>query len=529
MKFIAILLLFTCTNVLAQDTIWIVDKNLNEVGKYKWYKYVSANTGAKQKAKYKVGKWDYFDEIGTLKKSETYLAAGNRSYLDGEQYLYNDEQQPILIRTYKNQRIVDEKPVIPGVVILNRDTITIKQFGDSVYIYKPMPRDVTWLNYANVVKINTIEDPNAEYKLALYKHYEDSIGNPNLLVNSTFSSKNSLNAIANPSFENHPSLEESKTSFNDEITAWTPASPTPDFFITPTAAKEGIAFVGIRVYSLTKDIEYIQNKLNYKLAKGQKYCFTAYVKLGPSCNLATDAFGVHFSANAVSFKNYQNAGIQPQISLNKEFLTYKSKWMVLQCSYLANGTENWMTIGTFKPLDYINKLPIYGSANESYYYIDNLSLIPIENDAECPCNFNGERETSIIGSIPPTKQDLDLEFINLEVGERIILENLYFDNDKFELLPASEEIVDRLYAILQKYPQLKLEISGHTSSVGGYQHNITLSKNRANEVVTYLVKKGIASNRLVAAGYGPDLPIAPNNTEANMQLNRRVEVKVLEK
>ena len=203
--------------------------------------------------------------------------------------------------------------------------------------------------------------------------------------------------------------------------------------------------------------------------------------------------------------------------------------MVLQCSYVANGTENWMTIGTFKPLNKINKLPIYGTANESYYYLDNLSLIPIENDADCPCNFNGEREISIIGSIPPSIQDLDLEFMTLEVGERIVLENLYFDNDKFELLPASQEILDRLYAILKKYPQLKLEISGHTSSVGGYQHNITLSKNRADAVVTYLVKKGIASNRLVAAGYGPDLPIAPNDTEANMQLNRRVEVKVLEK
>ena len=316
MKYVCILFLFFFTNTFAQDTIWVVDKNLKEEGKYKSYKYLSATTGTKQKAKYKVGTWSYFDEFGYLKKSETYVTIGNKSFVDGEQSFYVDDEQVVLIRTFKNNKLIDEKPLIPGVVILNRDTITIKQYGDSVYIYKPIPRDVTWLNYANVVKINTIEDPYAEYKLALYKHYEDSIGNPNLLVNSTFSSKNPLNAIANPSFEDHPSLEESETSFNDEIAAWTPASPTPDFFITPTAAKEGIAFVGIRVYSPTKDIEYIENKLNYRLAKNQKYCFTAYVKLGPSCNIATDALGVHFSANAVSFKNYQNAGIEPQISLN---------------------------------------------------------------------------------------------------------------------------------------------------------------------------------------------------------------------
>ena len=529
MKFLVALLLFLSTNVLAQDTIRVNVRDLVGEGKYKAYKYVSATTGVKQKAKYKIGLWQYFDEFGALQKAETYITSGNTSYVDGDQIFYNEYQEPVLIRTYKHQKVVNEKPLLACILILQKDTITIKQMGDSAYIYKPIPRDLTWLNYANIVKINTIEDPNAEYKLAMYQHFEDSIGNPDLLVNSTFSIHHPLNAVANPGFEDHPTLELSKTSFSDEITAWAPASVSPDFFITPTAAKEGVAFVGIRVYSPTKDIEYIENKLNYRLAKGQKYCFTTYVKLGPSCTIATDAFGVHFSANAISFADLDKTDIKPQLSLDKEFLTYKSKWMVLQCSYVANGTENWMTLGTFKPLQAIKKLPIYGYANESYYYVDNVSLIPIESDNECPCNFKGDRDVAISTIITNQEQDLEAEFINLEVGERIVLENIYFDNDKYELLPKSEQTLTKLHQLLLKYPALKIEISGHTSSIGGYEHNITLSKNRANVVVAYLVEKGIEASRLVSAGYGPDLPIAPNDTEANMQINRRVELKILAK
>jgi hypothetical protein len=63
MKFLIAVLLFLSTNVFSQDTIRVNDRDLEGVGKYKSYKYVSATTGAKQKAKYKIGLWQYFDEF----------------------------------------------------------------------------------------------------------------------------------------------------------------------------------------------------------------------------------------------------------------------------------------------------------------------------------------------------------------------------------------------------------------------------------------------------------------------------------
>jgi len=196
---------------------------------------------------------------------------------------------------------------------------------------------------------------------------------------------------------------------------------------------------------------------------------------------------------------------------------------------VANGSENWMSLGTFKPSSQVNQKRIFGSAKESYYYIDDVSLIPINGNDECPCNFSGDSLPNMNVDFPSDAQDLDLELGKMKVGDKLILENVYFDIDQYTLLAQSIETLGKLNDALQKHSSLKIEISGHTSTTGGYNHNVELSKNRANAVLRYLVNKGIASSRLTKTGYGPDLPIVPNDTEENRQMNRRVEVKLLAK
>jgi OOP family OmpA-OmpF porin len=80
---------------------------------------------------------------------------------------------------------------------------------------------------------------------------------------------------------------------------------------------------------------------------------------------------------------------------------------------------------------------------------------------------------------------------------------------------------------LQKNPTIKIEIAGHTDNKGDKKYNQTLSQKRAETVVNYIVKKGIAITRLTAKGYGDTTPIAPNDTEENKAKNRRTELKVL--
>ncbi|AKT39053.1 OmpA family protein [Chondromyces crocatus] len=96
-------------------------------------------------------------------------------------------------------------------------------------------------------------------------------------------------------------------------------------------------------------------------------------------------------------------------------------------------------------------------------------------------------------------------------------------SDKIQGAP-SFSVLDAVVSVLKVHPEIfQIEVAGHTDNVGPADMNRTLSQKRAETVVAYLVSKGIASDRLIAKGYGPDKPIADNLTNAGRQKNRRVE------
>ena len=123
----------------------------------------------------------------------------------------------------------------------------------------------------------------------------------------------------------------------------------------------------------------------------------------------------------------------------------------------------------------------------------------------------------------------DIALNNISVGSKIILKNIFFDLSKATLRPESLNELERLTTLLNENPTLKIEISGHTDSRGSDAANQLLSENRAKAVVDYLLKAKITPDRLTYKGYGETQPIAPNDTEVNMQLNRRTEFKVISK
>lgn len=123
----------------------------------------------------------------------------------------------------------------------------------------------------------------------------------------------------------------------------------------------------------------------------------------------------------------------------------------------------------------------------------------------------------------------DIALKNVAVGTKIILKNIFFDFDKATLRPESTNELQRLIALLNEVPTMKIEISGHTDAKGAADYNQKLSQSRAKAVVDYLVKAGIAADRLTFAGYGKDQPIATNDTDEGRQLNRRTEFKIISK
>jgi outer membrane protein OmpA-like peptidoglycan-associated protein len=123
----------------------------------------------------------------------------------------------------------------------------------------------------------------------------------------------------------------------------------------------------------------------------------------------------------------------------------------------------------------------------------------------------------------------DLELIPIDTGIQIRLNNIFFDYGKSILRPESYPELNRVVKFLNEYPDIEIEISGHTDNRGGYNFNYVLSEKRAKSVVEYLIAQGINGKRLKYIGYGEQMPIADNSTDEGRQLNRRVEFKIIKK
>ena len=110
-----------------------------------------------------------------------------------------------------------------------------------------------------------------------------------------------------------------------------------------------------------------------------------------------------------------------------------------------------------------------------------------------------------------------------------ILGNINFPSDSWELKEEMLPYLDEVVAILKNNPNLWMEVQGHTDSKGSANHNYTLSRNRAQAVMSYLISNGVSADRLSSTGYGETKPISTNDTEDGKALNRRVELSPIKR
>jgi outer membrane protein OmpA-like peptidoglycan-associated protein/tetratricopeptide (TPR) repeat protein len=136
---------------------------------------------------------------------------------------------------------------------------------------------------------------------------------------------------------------------------------------------------------------------------------------------------------------------------------------------------------------------------------------------------------SLVGYKTKNPFNISVSLSPIDVGSKVILKNIFFDTNKFDLESESKAELQKLIEFLTVNPDIHIEISGHTDNVGPNQINQTLSENRARSVYQYLVNKGVVSSRLVYKGYGETQPIAPNDTDDNRAKNRRTEFKIMSK
>ncbi|MBV8846808.1 MAG: OmpA family protein, partial [Bryobacterales bacterium] len=126
-----------------------------------------------------------------------------------------------------------------------------------------------------------------------------------------------------------------------------------------------------------------------------------------------------------------------------------------------------------------------------------------------------------------------LEQLNLILQTRdtargliVNMSDVLFDTGQYTLKPGAREKLAKVAGIILSHPGLKIQVEGHTDSIGGDDYNMKLSENRANSVRSYLTGQGISPDIVTARGFGKTRPVADNSTAAGRQANRRVEMVV---
>ena len=160
-----------------------------------------------------------------------------------------------------------------------------------------------------------------------------------------------------------------------------------------------------------------------------------------------------------------------------------------------------------------------------------LITLPVGKDYAFNVNRKGYLFYSdnflMIDKSPDSTYKKDIALQPIELNANVILKNIFFDINKFELKTESQVELDKLLQLLNENPLLKIEIGGHTDNVGKPADNLALSNERAKSVVNYLISKNIDPKRLTAKGFGETKPVADNNSEEGRALNRRTEMRVV--
>lgn len=179
----------------------------------------------------------------------------------------------------------------------------------------------------------------------------------------------------------------------------------------------------------------------------------------------------------------------------------------------------------------------YGTAitdNEGNFMIENVPAgLSIVNGSAA--GYSSEtKQVDVIADESSELVELELKrsgkvtFNNkaLQEGDNLVLNNIQFEVNSATLLAAGRAELDKLAAFMKQNVGIEILLSGHTSSEGGAALNRELSLKRVRSCKNYLVGKGIEDGRITIKGYGPDMPIAPNDTEVNRAKNRRLEMKI---
>jgi OOP family OmpA-OmpF porin len=148
------------------------------------------------------------------------------------------------------------------------------------------------------------------------------------------------------------------------------------------------------------------------------------------------------------------------------------------------------------------------------------------DDKGCELDSDADGVVDSQDKCPDTPKGDRVDSVGCSFKDEIKLPGVVFETNKAELLPESIPVLEGAIATLKRYPDLKIQVAGHTDSRGSDAYNLDLSARRAATVLKFLQDGGVP-NDLSSRGYGERQPVASNNNDDGRQQNRRVVLRVL--
>ncbi len=322
-----------------------------------------------------------------------------------------------------------------------------------------------------------------------------------------------------------------------------PTTSVPDNLYGSIYPAAGNGYVGMHLYvddhDYFDDKEYIMGLLSEPMQEGAQYIVQFNAALAQQSRYAIPRVEAHLTTEPIYTKTYgtlfykelhmeecHSAWVKrfPLPQIRSDSMDWEpGVWETISDTLTAKGGEQYIILGSFTPNQEVGPVLTNPETpyNTAYYYFDNVH---VEMTAPPPAHLAENNPQQPQAKRTPPKLTLA---DSLKPGFTFELKNIFFEFDKAFLKPQSQDALEKLLRFMRGNPHTRIQIEGHTDSVGTHAYNQQLSERRALSVKRYLLQNGINSERLETKGYGKKKPLVSNRTEQGRAKNRRVMIKVL--
>jgi outer membrane protein OmpA-like peptidoglycan-associated protein len=331
--------------------------------------------------------------------------------------------------------------------------------------------------------------------------------------------------------------------FDEKCRFWTTTTGmTPDLLQAAEncpwlpQAHSGSQCLGIVNYLPANDLEgkedfheRVRGRLKTPLTPGQRYQVECWVREDSNIILSHLARVytpktpvIPTKAGNLGFYFYVRTPLEtqvPQVNFSRPIQTF-GQWVKISAEFVPDEPFEYFILGNFYP----DRLTATNLSKEQ-------NLESEVKNGKTPYLVDRVKRGAYLCiddvSITPAEARPTLEKALLVERKFTFSAGVLFDSGKSELRSEAASELEALYDFLQKHPEIRIGISGHTDNVGTDEYNLDLSERRAKSVQQYLLDRGIDGTRIRSKGFGESKPVADNLTEAGRQKNRRVECVVL--